>query len=412
MLVLVIWTIYSVPFKTAFRAHLSLGEIIADSVIDLLFLADVGLHCLTAYAEDDGTMQTNPRAILRRYARGWLIVDLISSVPASFNSGNAQVDRLLLGLKFLKFLRLVRFVRSMDSKELAMFFTPSMLRLVNTLVFLTWVWHVLACIYWYISTSQGLGSTAWVAGAEQAHNPALLNYLLCFSWTMQASLGELNEGPETTVEAIYTILCFIVGIVMNAYVIGLAGSALQSLDQDKEEQRQLMDRIITYMNKRKLPPYFQRIILDFYNYMSEKRSEENVLTGLPPAIQLRLALLLNRELVKNIPLVKQLELNTIVGLMQTLQSTMYMPGEYVFKAGERGDNLYFVKNGRLEVLLLDQANAVSHLQKGEMFGQVALTTDGVHEFNVRAAVYSEVRVRVRVRVPMCATWVLLSLDAE
>lgn len=122
--------------------------------------------------------------------------------------------------------------------------------------------------------------------------------------------------------------------------------------------------------------------------MSEKRSEENVLTGLPPAIQLRLALLLNRELVKNIPLVKQLELNTIVGLMQTLSSTMYMPGEYVFKAGEKGDHLYFVKNGRLEVLLLD--HAVSQLQKGEMFGQVALTTDGVHEFNVRAAVYSEV----------------------
>lgn len=37
---------------------------------------------------------------------------------------------------------------------------------------------------------------------------------------------------------------------------------------------------------------------------------------LPPAIQLRLSLLLNRELVKNIPLLKQLELNTIVSLMQ------------------------------------------------------------------------------------------------
>lgn len=127
--------------------------------------------------------------------------------------------------------------------------------------------------------------------------------------------------------------------------------------------------------------------------MSEKRSEENVLTGLPPAIQLRLALLLNRELVKNIPLVKQLELNTIVGLMQTLTSQTYMPGEYVFKAGEKGDHLYFVKNGRLEVLLLDHVSAVSHLQKGEMFGQVALTTDGAHEFNVRAAVYSEVGER-------------------
>jgi hypothetical protein len=392
MLVLVLWTSYSVPYKSAFRTQLGLGEIIADSVIDALFLVDVVLNCLTAYSENDGTVQTNPRAILRRYARGWLFVDLVSTVPASFDSGSATVNRVLLGLKFFKLLRLGRFVRYLDSKEVAMFFTPSMLRLVNTLVFLTWVCHVLSCIYWYISKSQGLGSTAWVAAADQAHNPELLNYFLCFTWTMQTSFsGEPYDPPETAPEAAFTIICFLAGIFMNAYVIGSAGSALQSLDQDKAERRQLMDRIITYMNKRKLPPYFQRIILDFYNYMNEKRSEENVLTGLPPAIQLRLALLLNRELVKNIPLVKQLELNTIVGLMQTLTSTMYMPGEYVFKAGERGDSLYFVKNGRLEVLLLGNANAVSHLQKGEMFGQVALTTDGVHEFNVRAAVYSEAR---------------------
>lgn len=392
MLLLVVWTSYSVPFKAAFRTQLRTGEVVADSIIDALFLTDAVLNCLTAYYEDDGTVQTNPRVILRRYARSWMLVDLVSSVPASFDSGNATVNRLLLGLKFVKLLRLGRFHRYMDSKEVAMFFTPSMLRLLNTLVFLTWVWHVLTCIYWYISKSQGLGSTAWVAGADHAHNTDLLNYFLAFAWTMQTTFSiSPYAPPETTAEAVCTILCFLVGIFMNAYVIGSAGSALQSLDQDKTERRQLMDRIITYMNKRKLPPYFQRIILDFYNYMSEKRSEENVLTGLPAAIQLRLALLLNRELVKNIPLVKQLELNTIVGLMQTLQSTTYMPGEYVFKAGERGDNLYFVKNGRLEVLLLDHVSAVSHLGQGEMFGQVALTTDGVHEFNVRAAVYSEVR---------------------
>jgi hypothetical protein len=53
---------------------------------------------------------------------------------------------------------------------------------------------------------------------------------------------------------------------MNAYVIGSAGTALQSLDEEKTQRRQLMDRIITYMKKRRLPPYFQRIIIDFYSF--------------------------------------------------------------------------------------------------------------------------------------------------
>ena len=250
VLLLVIWTSYSVPFKAAFRTQLSLGEVVADTFIDSIFLLDVVFNCLTAYTEDDGTVQTDPRAILRRYARSWLLVDLISSVPTSFDVGNAHVNRLLLGLKFVKLLRLVRFVRYMDSKEVAMFFTPSMLRLVNTLVFLTWVWHVLACVYWYISKRQGLGSTEWTAGVDHADNPDLLNYVLAFSWTMKTTFAiDPGENPETAAEAIFTIICFVLGIFMNAYVIGSAGSALQSLDQDKAERRQLLDRIITYMNK-------------------------------------------------------------------------------------------------------------------------------------------------------------------
>jgi CRP-like cAMP-binding protein len=63
------------------------------------------------------------------------------------------------------------------------------------------------------------------------------------------------------------------------------------------------------------------------------------------ASQGRLQLLLNRELVKTIPLLKSLELSTIISLMQTLQHRMVMPGEFIFKAGDKGERLFFVKKG-------------------------------------------------------------------
>ncbi len=392
MLGLVIWTSYSVPYRAAFQTSRHDAEAWVDLFIDVVFCLDVILNFFTAYYEAEGILQTSWRTIARRYLTGWFLLDLVSSVPASGFSDHVfpALANVFLGLKFLKLLRLLRLMRYMDSKEVALYFTPSTIRLFNTLVLLTWVWHVITCLYWYISILEGLGSSAWTPDASHAEHTDVLNYFLCFGWTVQTTFSiSPYDAPESLVEAIFTICCYLVGIFMNAYVIGSAGSALQSLDADKTEQRQLMDRIITYMKKRRLPPYFQRIILDFYNYMSAKHSEEGILTDLPPAIQLRLSLLLNRELVKNIPLLKQLELNTIIGLMQTLQSTMYMPGEHVFKVGEKGEYLYFVKNGQLEITL-DNVNVISNLQKGEMFGQVALTTDGNHDFNVRAAVYSEV----------------------
>jgi len=44
----------------------------------------------------------------------------------------------------------------------------------------------------------------------------------------------------------------------------------------------------------------------------------------------------------------------------------------------------------VEYFLSGPLSLNSNLQRGDMFGQVALTTDGNHDFNVRAAVYSEV----------------------
>lgn len=360
MLVLVMWTSYSVPYRASFSTHNGGIEAWAELFIDVVFLLDVFLNFFTAYYETEGILQTNPRAIARRYLRGWFFLDLVSSIPISgFSSAlSPTLARFFLALKFVKLLRLVRLMRYMDSKEVSMFFTPSMLRLFTTFVLLTWIWHVITCLYWYISISQGLGSSEWTPDADHHHNTDVLNYFLCFGWTVQTTFSiSPYHPPERMVEAIFTIFCYLVGIFLNAYVIGSAGSALQSMDQDKNEQRQLMDRIITYMKKRRLPAYFQRIILDFYNYMSAKHSEQGILTDLPLAIQLRLSLLLNRELVKNIPLLKQLELNTIIGLMQTLHSTMYMPGEHVFKTGEKGEFLYFVKNGQLEITL-DNVNVI------------------------------------------------------
>ena len=360
MLVLGIWTSYSIPYRASFSTHSSGIEAWSELSIDVVFCLDVFLNFITAYYESEGILQTNPRAIAHHYVRGWFFLDLVSSIPLSgFSSAfSPTLVRVFLALKFVKLLRLVRLMRYIDSKEVAMFFTPSMLRLLSTFVLLAWIWHVLTCLYWYISISQGLGSSEWTPSADHHHNTDVLNYFLCFLWTVQTTFSiETYSPPERMAEAIFTIFCYLVGIFLNAYVIGSAGSALQSMDQDKNEQRQLMDRIITYMKRRQLPAYFQRIILDFYNYMSAKHSEQGILTDLPPAIQLRLSLLLNRELVKNIPLLKQLELNTIIGLMQTLQSTMYMPGEHVLKTGEKGEFLYFVKNGQLEITL-DNVNVI------------------------------------------------------
>jgi len=378
-------------------AHLEFYQIV-NPLCDAIFLLDVVLNFFTGYIEQSGVMQTNLRLIGKRYLKTWFLLDLVSSLPLDYiaPSGGPKghinpISFALRAAKLLKLLRIVRFLKLTESKEVALYLTPSMVRLLKTVLFLLWMWHVLACIFWYIVTYEGIGATGWAPESIQYMNSRPLNYLLCVQWTLQTtfSFGAPNF-PERILEASFTVTTVFVGIVMNAYVIGTIGSALQNLDAEKNQRRQKLDRIITYMKRRKLPSYFQRIILDFYEYFGDKSSEDNVLTDLPAPIQYRLSLLLNRELVKNIPVLRGLEFKTIVALMQYLTSKMYLPGEFVFKMGEHGEFLYFVKTGQLELIIPESGQVIMSLLRGDMFGQQALTNGQPHDINCRAVVYSEV----------------------
>jgi len=144
------------------------------------------------------------------------------------------------------------------------------------------------------------------------------------------------------------------------------------------------------MDRRSIPPYFRRVVIDYYNYMSERASENSVIMNeLPSAIQGRLQLLLNRDLVRSMPLLRQLEMHTIIALMQLLESNIFLPGEFIFRTGERGNKIYFVKTGGLNVVLGDGTTVVGKVGKGELVGQVAFMAEDSPDFSVRAAIYTE-----------------------
>jgi hypothetical protein len=96
-----------------------------------------------------------------------------------------------------------------------MLLTPSMVRLLNTFIFLTWVWHVLSCLYWWISSSEGLGRTSWTPDTLAVDNYDLLNYFLSMVWTIQTTFSCSPQGaPETLSEAVFTIFAFVMGCVL------------------------------------------------------------------------------------------------------------------------------------------------------------------------------------------------------
>ena len=69
------------------------------------------------------------------------------------------------------------------------------------------------------------------------------------------------------------------------------------------------------------------------------------------------------------------------------------PGEIVFRQGERGDRLYVVKTGVLEVLSTptdaNEPVPIAYLGTGEVLGELALLTGSVRSATVRSPEHAE-----------------------
>jgi hypothetical protein len=140
-----------------------------------------------------------------------------------------------------------------------------------------------------LSVESGLGVSEWALRDAQ-DTPAMqwLNYLRSVEWALQTTFSYAPSAPsETVFQAYFTLSAVMGGVVMTSVIIGSASTALQSLDAEKEVRRQRMDKVMNYLKRRKIPGYFQKIVLDYYGYMSDKHSQDSIIHELPITIQVR-----------------------------------------------------------------------------------------------------------------------------
>lgn len=81
MVIAAMYVVTILPYRIAFSEEHSVGYAIFEFLLDIIFMSDVVLNFLTAHYSDDGSIVTSHRAIALRYARSWLVPDLISSIP-------------------------------------------------------------------------------------------------------------------------------------------------------------------------------------------------------------------------------------------------------------------------------------------------------------------------------------------
>lgn len=379
---------FEVPLRLVFDYRPEEWVTVADTILAVLFLADVVLQFYSVQSEQ-GQLITDRREIARRYMQSWFVPDLLAAMPFDLIylvAGAAGVPLLLVQrifrvLRIVRILRLFHLAQILRTIQRQSTLHPGLVRM-----------GILA--YWVFLAAHWI-SCGWLAIVSRTDDP-VLDYLNALYWclTTMATVGYGDITPDRTsaVQLLYTMAVMILGVGVYGYVIGNIANMIANLDVARAHHQEKMEQITAFMRYRNIPPALQMRIRNYYNYLWESRrgyDELSVITDLPDSLKADVVMHLNMEILEKVPIFRGSSNEFIRELVVELRPVVYTPGDYVFRRGELGDRMYFISKGKVEILSEDDSEVRAVLSEGEFFGEMALLFHQPRVASVRALDYCD-----------------------
>lgn len=359
-----------VPIELAFTVDASWinGRLVA--LITAIFTADLIVNQIKARRQRLHATRDSDRS--RTTDAAWLLVDALSSFPFGWAIG-APIFALPRILKMARVAQLmhqwrITYIKQADSLKLLFFGFWVLL-----------IGHWLACYWSTITTTyEGDGPT---------------RYLSSFYWVIETltTIGYGETTPTNNTQRIFAICVMLTGASVYGYLIGNVASMLAKRDPVKAQYFNNIDQLSAFMKYRDLPTSIRDRIHSYYTHIWKKRlgfDETSFLSGLPSGLRKEVEMHLKREILEKIPIFQGLASVFIEEVALGLKPDIFVPGEFVVRAGQPGEKMYFVIKGTLRVIAKD-GTIVATLNDGDFFGELALFTNQGRNAGIQAVTYCD-----------------------
>ena len=346
--VLIIYTVIVQPFRLGLSYPACGASCYFDCLIDIPFTIDIALCFVTGYYVD-GEFVSNYWKIAVRYARTWMVWDVVSVLPfqlvlagewcacggsardSSELAGGAKLARLFKLVRLIKLVRLFKLSRVFSDFNIEEHVNPSLLKLLSLIVKILFLAHYLSCIWYFLrcddmldlsiktcpsdtESTAGLNSpTAAPSAAPTAEGLVFVNgtlqwdtacglrsdrlssYIASLYWTT-ATMFAIGYGeivPKTIGQRLFAIIVQLCGALCFGLIISTVTDIVETLDPEAQARRAKLDEILEYVKQRNLPSQLRRELLEHFDYRYMHTSvydEVAILEPLPPQLRLKVAL--------------------------------------------------------------------------------------------------------------------------
>lgn len=398
LLLVTLFAAIEVPLQLSLRYPTPDWIRVITLLYPVLFFADIIATFFTVRTVD-GHPVTSKKQIAIDYLRSWFIVDLVAAIPFDliFATGwlseisnaarslrlfSPRYIQILLQVRMLRLYHILPFLERTKRKELL---NPGVMRLAFTIFIVIVIAHWIAC---------GALALKIQIDASQPGADYSTNYIRALYWTMTTitTIGYGDITPKTNPQMLYTLLVQLMGAGMYGYIIGNLASLMANSDLARTQFRAKMEKIQTFMQYRDVPQDLQDSIRTYYEYLWNNRrgfDETAVLKDLPSSLKLQVALHLNKDIIEKVPMFNGAPEDLIRQIVLNLKPALFTPGDFIFRKGEMGDQMYFISRGNVEIVAEDGVTVYATLSDGAFFGEIALLFSSERTASVRAKDYCD-----------------------
>jgi hypothetical protein len=371
-----------VPYQFAFNQESALSGFQIIYLIDLFFIADIFLNCFTTFRRQ-GVEVTDGPSCTRHYSRGMMTVDVLGSLPLDLLAwvliGNGQVlgGSIVLALRMLRLLRIVRLFVILRRWEAFSWSNPGALRVAKFLISILILMHWLACIWFYAAFAAGFPPDSWTARAGIVNSSVIEQYIRSLYWTIttMTTVGYGDITPARSVEYVLSAIIMLMGASLYAFIIGSVASLLSSIQAAKNSHWERIDSVTEFLRQRHVPAEIDAKVRNYYEYIWERYrglDKNEMLNDLPGPLRLEILLHLASNMLETVPLFKHCSPALRNALLTALESKTYTPGSYIANEGELGKSIFFIVEGSVEIISVEQNKSWGTLGEGDYFGYMSL----------------------------------------
>jgi hypothetical protein len=299
--------------------------------------------------------------------KSWLlpavVLDLFCIFPTSI------VVRALLGTSY-SWLLLINLAAARHIRNIKPFLDhfaslkPMTYRLVPVFLMLPLLVHNIACGWIYLGSG------------NSEPTDSMTTYIRAMYWafTTLTTVGYGDIVARTNVQMLFTCAVQIVGVGVFGFVLSSVAGIIARSDAAREHHMDNLDKIETFMSMHSPPKELRSKIRNYYHYMWMNKkgyNDDALLDDLPSKIQSELIFHINKKIIEKAPFFKGASHEFVNELMAELQSRVYVPGEKIFRVDEKGDALYLVQSGSVEIVGRNN-ETIATLHEGTIFGEMAM----------------------------------------